>query len=119
MEDQDAILIKNLKQIFKDENQVKDLVRIFVTTVPENLEKMESGFLNGEKKVLRSVAHSLKPSIVMTGDEQLISALTEVHQFARGKKEMSNESVREKIAEMKQRLAVIINELNRSPYMDS
>lgn len=72
-----------LKELSNGSNEfITQIISIFMTQTPEELEKMEKSLNAGNWDAVRATAHKIKPSFLFMGIKELESVINSVEDFA-------------------------------------
>ena len=78
-----AINLTSLKELSKgDDNFVKEMVQIFIDQTPETINNLEKYMNNKDWKMVRALAHKMKPSFSFVGLQELYEILNSIEEYA-------------------------------------
>ncbi|MBA3704591.1 MAG: Hpt domain-containing protein [Bacteroidetes bacterium] len=94
-----------LKELSNGSNQfMTEMITLFITQTPEALDSMEKHLKNKDWKLLRTVAHKIKPSISFVGLKEIESDIRTVEESA------ANETGLERLPDLISKINEVCNE---------
>lgn len=105
-----------LKQVSNgDNNFIKEMIDVYMQQTPEEINNMENHLKNKDWKMLRAVAHKMKPSCPFFGLNDLHKVVSSIEEYAN--KEIHLEELPEMIDKVKSTCFAAMAELEQKKIL--
>jgi len=105
----------NLKQLEElsggSEDFVLEIISVFISDIPNEVENLKSAFLQNKMDNLAKVAHKLKPSIDLLGITSISQTIRDIENLA--KNNQSSSDLPFSISKVENVLLKVVNELKK------
>jgi HPt (histidine-containing phosphotransfer) domain-containing protein len=93
-----------LKQLSNgDNNFIKEMIEVFMVQTPEAMDNLQKHLLNNDWKMVRAVAHKIKPSMAFVGLNDIQKKMNTVEEYA------ETETHLDELPEMIEEIKVVID----------